>query len=90
MMASEQAKPSTVDIKKDYPNVENITRSGSETPISLDKAGIEEGKIGSFRSRQSLASMVTSLAYSSSSRRDMLSDGSCWFEMSHSAQDISY
>lgn len=55
-MASEQAKPSTVDIKKDYPNVENITRSGSETPISLDKAGIEEGKIGSFRSRQSLAS----------------------------------
>lgn len=42
-MASKQARPTNVD--KDYPNVEDITRSRSGTPINLDKAGIEEGKI---------------------------------------------
>lgn len=34
-----------MNVNKDYP-VKFITRSGYETPISLDKAGVEEGKIG--------------------------------------------
>lgn len=41
-------KRKLVNVNEDYPNVEFITRSGFETPITLDKAGIEEGEIGDF------------------------------------------